>query len=94
MARLSITTTKIVHETTNVIWDVLMPEYLPCPATEHEWKDVSQKFESKWQFNHYVGVIDGKLCRAKSCCWCFNSAANRWFLMIEKSSSALYWSVS
>ena len=25
---------KIVHETTNVILDVLMQEYLPCPATE------------------------------------------------------------
>ena len=35
---------KMVHETTNVIWDVLMQDYLPCPATEHEWKDVSQKF--------------------------------------------------
>ena len=35
---------KIVHETTNVISDVLMQEYLPCPATDHEWKDVSQKF--------------------------------------------------
>ena len=48
MARLSITTKKIVHETMNVIWDVLMQEYLPCLATEHEWKDVSQKFESKY----------------------------------------------
>ena len=59
--RISLTSIgRIVHETTNVIWDVLMEEYFPCPATEHEWKDVSQKFESKWQFNHCVGAIDGK----------------------------------
>ena len=59
--RISLTSIgRIVHETANVIWEVLFPEFLPCPTSELEWKEISQKFESKWQFNHCLGAIDGK----------------------------------
>lgn len=37
-----------------------MPEYLPCPATEEQLKRIANDFETKWQFNHCLGAIDGK----------------------------------
>ena len=37
-----------------------MPLYVKAPATEREWKDVSDQFERMWNFPHCVGVIDGK----------------------------------
>ncbi|XP_025410457.1 uncharacterized protein LOC112683587 isoform X2 [Sipha flava] len=30
------------------------------PVSEEEWKIISNNFESKWNFNHCLGAIDGK----------------------------------
>lgn len=30
------------------------------PASKEEWKFISNNFESKWNFNHCLGAIDGK----------------------------------
>ena len=34
--------------------------YLDCPSNVSEWKSVAQEFESKWDFPHAVGTLDGK----------------------------------
>ena len=39
-----------------------MPIYLQVPHTVEEWKKIANEVENKWQFNHCVGVIDGKHC--------------------------------
>ena len=51
---------RIINETANVLWEVLAPEYILCPSSEHEWRHIAGEFERKWQFNHCVGAIDGK----------------------------------
>ena len=48
---------RIIFESTEVIWNVLAPEYLICPNYEEELLKIASEFEKKWQFNHY---IDGK----------------------------------
>ena len=52
---------RILTETSNAIWTVLMREgFLTCPSMEEEWKKISQGFENKWNFPHAIGAIDGK----------------------------------
>ena len=40
--------------------EVLEKEYLKIPTSVEEWEKLAEAFESKWQFPHAVGVIDGK----------------------------------
>ncbi|KAK5648160.1 hypothetical protein RI129_003052 [Pyrocoelia pectoralis] len=54
------TTHKIVHETCQALWDVLSPEYLKSPESEEAWLDISEGFNSRWNFPHRLGSIDGK----------------------------------
>ena len=52
---------RILTETSNAIWTVLMREgFLTCPSMEEEWKEISQSFENKWNFPHVIGALDGK----------------------------------
>ena len=52
---------RIIKETTNVIWDVLMEAgYLKVPQNENDWREVAEEFEVKWNFPNCVGAIDGK----------------------------------
>ena len=52
---------RIVKESCNVLWMVLVNEgFLKEPCSE-EWKKISQDFESRWSFPNCVGAIDGKL---------------------------------
>lgn len=51
---------KIIHETCLVLWDVLQPEYLNAPSSEHKWLEIAEGFESKWNFPHCLGALDGK----------------------------------
>lgn len=53
------TVSKIISETTDVIWTTLMPIALPTP-TEDTWARISQDFQEKWDFPNCVGAIDGK----------------------------------
>lgn len=56
--------TRIVEETCEVLWNVLLQEGYPkCPTTTCEWKEVSQAL---WDFPNCVGAIDGKI-NASSC---------------------------
>ena len=55
------TVCRIITETCDAIWTVLMREgFLTCLSKEKEWKEISQSFESKWNFLHFIGALDGK----------------------------------
>jgi hypothetical protein len=49
----------IVRETCPVIWNVLQLLYLSSPSKD-DWLHFSSIFESRWNFPHCVGAIDGK----------------------------------
>ena len=50
----------IVYETSRALYQVLAPEFLKVPSTEREWQILADKFESRWNFPHGIGAIDGK----------------------------------
>ncbi|CAK1597260.1 unnamed protein product [Parnassius mnemosyne] len=50
---------QIIPETCIAIYKCLK-DYIKMPSTTEEWIEVSSDFESKWNFNHCVGAIDGK----------------------------------
>ena len=51
----------IITETCDAIWTSLKRmHYLDCPSNVSEWKSVAQEFESKLNFPHAVGALDGK----------------------------------
>lgn len=49
----------ILKETTEAIWCVLQPQYMPRPNYE-TWVQAAKDFWTKWQFPGCVGAIDGK----------------------------------
>ena len=52
---------RIVDETCSALWDVLIEDgILSHPSDEDGWKKVSSDFETKWNFPHCLGAIDGK----------------------------------
>ena len=51
---------RIIAETTQVIWDVLTEHsFLNVPKNKGEWRAVAEEFETKWNFPHCLGAIDG-----------------------------------
>ena len=55
------TISKIVSETSKVIWVVLLKEgFLDPPKTTSDWKKIADDFENKWNFPNCLGAIDGK----------------------------------
>ena len=34
--------------------------YLTAPRTKEHWKKIAREFETKWNFPHALGAIDGK----------------------------------
>ena len=52
---------RIITETCDAIWTSLKRmHYLDCPSNVSEWKSVAQEFESRLNFPHAVGALDGK----------------------------------
>ena len=50
----------IVSQVCGAIVDKLGEKYIVLPKTEEEWLQVSELFETRWQFPHCIGAIDGK----------------------------------
>ena len=52
---------RIVRETCYAIWTELRNHgYLIVPSNEESWKSIASEFETKWNFPHCLGAIDGK----------------------------------
>ena len=54
------TVSSIIHETCAAIWEALNEVYLRPPRRCHEWKAISEEFNTMWNFPHCMGAIDGK----------------------------------
>ncbi|XP_060860280.1 uncharacterized protein LOC132937465 [Metopolophium dirhodum] len=67
---------QIIPETCTAICKVLWRDYLKFPNSEDEWKEISRKFETKWNFPHCLGAVDGKhvsiACPPKSSSFYYN----------------------
>lgn len=50
----------IVKEVCAAIIDEYREEVLTPPLTPEAWKQVADRFSSRWQFHHALGAIDGK----------------------------------
>ncbi|KAK0138711.1 Protein ANTAGONIST OF LIKE HETEROCHROMATIN PROTEIN 1 [Merluccius polli] len=53
------TVARIVTQVTKVIWDALVPEFMPVPTTE-DWRSIAEGFHRRWAFPNCLGSIDGK----------------------------------
>lgn len=53
------TVSGIIKEVCTVIWRVLQPIYVKTPE-EHDWLNIAEDFENKWNFKNCVGALDGK----------------------------------
>ena len=44
----------------NTLDDELVPVFVKTPSFEQEWLEISKKFETRWNYSHALGAIDGK----------------------------------
>lgn len=51
---------RIIPETCEALIAEFQDELLACPSTPEEWRLVSDKFASRWNFHNTVGALDGK----------------------------------
>lgn len=49
----------IIKEVAKAIKEVLTPQFLQVP-TEHQWKEISARYESVCNFPNCIGALDGK----------------------------------
>ena len=56
----------IVPEVMLAIYEVYKDEYMKCPSTPEEWKEVARGFYERWQFPNTIGSLDGKHIRTKA----------------------------
>lgn len=54
------TISKLIPEVCEAIIAEFAPEYVKCPMTTEEWKDISKNFSDRWNFHHCLGALDGK----------------------------------
>ena len=57
------TISKFLPEVCRVIQDEFTREYLRCPTTPDEWKELEREFRIRWNVQHALGALDGKLKR-------------------------------
>lgn len=79
------TVAKIVNEVSVAIWKTMQPVYLSQP-TKEMWTSVAVDFNSKWNFPHCVGAIDGKNIVIKK----LNKSRSS-YLIINKIFPLSYW---
>lgn len=56
----------IISETCKAIYDELSDEFMPCPKTPDEWKNIAEGFSRRWQFHNCLGAIDEKHVRIEA----------------------------
>ncbi|XP_065657974.1 uncharacterized protein LOC136082495 [Hydra vulgaris] len=49
----------MVLESSNLVY-ILLFMYRTAPNSETEWEKIAHEFETRWQFPHCIGAIDGK----------------------------------
>ena len=57
------TTREIVHETCKAIATELQDEYLSTPMNVQQWLQIAERYETRWNFPHVIGSLDGKHIR-------------------------------
>ena len=50
---------RIIFTTCEALWKVLA-KYIKCPKTKEEWKSIEYEFQTRWNFPHCIGALDGK----------------------------------
>ena len=50
----------IIKGCCNALVDELVPVFVKTPSSEQEWFEISKKFETRWNYSHSLGAIDGK----------------------------------
>ena len=60
------TVSRIISETSEVLYEVLSEMYLNAPKNQKQWKKISEEFQELWQFPHVIGAIDGKHIRIQA----------------------------
>lgn len=59
------TVRETIAETSEVIWKVLQPKYLPTP-TRQRWLEAANRYWELWNLPNCVGSVDGKHIRIRS----------------------------
>ena len=54
------TISKFLPEVCRAIQDEFTREYLRCPTTPDEWKELEREFGIRWNVPHALGALDGK----------------------------------
>ena len=54
------TNSKFLPEVCRAIQDEFTREYLRCPTTPDEWKELEREFRIRWNVPHALGALDGK----------------------------------
>ena len=54
------TISKFLPEVGRAIQDEFTREYLRCPTTPDEWKELETEFRIRWNVPHALGALDGK----------------------------------
>ena len=50
----------IIKGCCNALVDELVPVFVKTPSSEQEWLNISKTFETRWNYPHALGAIDGK----------------------------------
>ena len=54
------TISKFLPEVCRAIQDEFTREYLRCPTTPDEWKELEMELRIRWNIPHALGALDGK----------------------------------
>ena len=54
------TISKFLPEVCRAIQDEFTREYLGCPTSPDEWKELETEFRIRWNVPHALGALDGK----------------------------------
>lgn len=55
---------RIIKDTSDAVWEVLQPLYMPVPDHQ-KWEEIARHFFEKCNVPNCIGSVDGKHCRMK-----------------------------